>query len=569
MNKNSVWVNATQFFLKFLAICGLCYATSTPLFAQKPTELETPNTSVKEDDSLDSEPAWQEDPLISRGRYLTAASNCYGCHTNEPDYPYAGGKEFYTPFGTLYSSNITPDKITGIGSMNDEQFYKTLHQGRGKNGEHLYPVMPYDSYTQMTHDDVIAIKAYLLSERAIRQENRENNLSFPFSMRWILVGWNLFNFNKGEFSSDASKTAVINRGAYLATALGHCSTCHTPRTLTMGSEHKSGLSGDIVTTGWYAPNITPDTVSGIGRWSDEELTQYLTAGFAPGKANATGPMAATAVHSLSKLSDEDIQALIAWLRNQQPIRNKTDLSLPDARTQFEWGEAQDLSDQHRQTIKDYSATPSAINTSIEPVRFYYGACASCHGIDGTGSNNSTVPSLVHNSTLGRPNAHNVALVILNGSHRPAIGEHKEVFMPSFKHQFNDEELTALVNWLFQSYGRPQTQITQPDVAKLRLGENPVPPPIISIAKSISIAILSLLVIFVLGALIRYSPRIKAALKPGKRRKHNRMRNAMHTRSFAPETKFQQTKLKEPVQKKDTATPTLPAEEHVKEEKHSL
>lgn len=529
MTQNRIWTQTILSLFKFIVIFSLFLTMTSLLYAQ-------------EDTSPITVPSATEETMIAHGRYLVTASNCYGCHTNESAYPYAGGNAFTTPFGTLYSANITPDKVAGIGSLNDDQFYNILHNGKNKNGERLYPIMPYDSYTLMTREDVTAIKAYLFSQQAIRYDNKKNSLRFPFNMRWILGGWNVLNLKKGEFKPDASKTEVINRGAYLATALGHCGACHTPRTLSMGSEHKMGLSGGIIATGWYAPNITPDVVSGIGRWSDEELLQYFTTGQLVGKANATGPMASSSIHSLSHLSESDIKAIIAWLRDQQPIRNKADQVLLDARAQFEWGKPQDFSDQYRQTIKDYSAAPSAINTNIEPERFYYGACATCHGIDGQGVRSSTHPSLVRNSTLGRTNAYNVALVILNGSYKPTMGTHKEVLMPSFKDQFNDEEIAALTNWLFKNYGRPEIHITQDEVSKLRLGKTPIVPPVISIAKSISIAALALVVIFILGAVIRYSPRIKAAFGIGKRKKTYKNKEMPNrTTTFVPKNEKQSEK----------------------------
>src|SRR5882724_2855684 len=167
---------------------------------------------------------------LARGAYLTKAADCVACHTvPESGRPFAGGVAFKLPIGTIYSSNITADPVNGIGGWSDDAFVRAVRDGIGKNGEHLYPAFPYTSYTKLSRDDVLAIKAYLLSLPAASQANRVNDLGFPFNQRWAVGFWNAAFFKDRRFAADTAKPAEWNSGAYLATALGHCAECHTPR----------------------------------------------------------------------------------------------------------------------------------------------------------------------------------------------------------------------------------------------------------------------------------------------------------------------------------------------------
>lgn len=527
-----------KFMLRMLIACVLMLFTFTIVHAQ---ESQAALATQQASDPIAQKNEIVAETPFERGRRLTIAADCYACHTSDDNYPYAGGNGIPTPFGTLYPPNITPDKKTGIGLWSDEEFYNALHNGKNKKGQHLYPAMPYDSYTLISKEDAKLIKDYLFSQQAVQQQNRENELKFPFNVRGIMIGWNLFNFKGGEFKPDPAKSEKINRGAYLSAALGHCSTCHTPRNLTMGSDNSRNLAGDVITTGWYAPNITPDAISGIGLWKDEELAQYLKTGYVQNKSNAAGPMAEVIDKSLSKLPDDDIDAIIAWLRDQPAIRNKSDADQKDAKGNFGWGSPHDFTNTLRQSLNDYSATPSKLGVVINPSTIYYGACASCHGIDGTGVPKANFPSLVNNSALGQNNAFNVALVILNGVNRPAYQNDPEVFMPAYKNQFSDEEIAALTNWLFKNFGRPTTQITPSEVAKLRIDQSPIELPILAIAKSASIAVFALLVIFMLGAIIRYYPKIKA-LFSARRRKKYQMEAATRMATQYEATRYQKTRL---------------------------
>src|SRR6202030_2290956 len=261
--------------------------------------------------------------LLARGEYLTRAADCAACHTaaSTPEnslYPpngkqFAGGVPFKLPFGTIYSTNITPDRETGIGSWSDDDYVRALHRGMAPGGRYLYRAFPYTSFTAMSRDDALAIKAYLFSLPQQHVANRENDLSFPFSQRWGLAFWNLAFLRDRRFAPDSAQSAAVNRGAYLATALGHCGECHTPRNLAYGLESGREFAGDLL-VGWDAYNITSDKHFGVGHWSDAQLASFLSSAHAQGRGSAAGPMAEAVENSLQYLTSEDTSALVAYLR---------------------------------------------------------------------------------------------------------------------------------------------------------------------------------------------------------------------------------------------------------------
>src|SRR6478736_10544162 len=252
--------------------------------------------------------------LIERGAYLARAADCSACHTAPGGKEYAGGLGFKLPFGTLYSTNITPDKETGIGNYSDQDFLGAVHRGVRRDGARLYPAMPFTSYTYMTDDDALAIKAYLFSLPPVRAAIPENTLTFPFNQRWAMSFWSaLFNPDK-RFEPDTSKSPEWNRGAYLAEALAHCGECHTPRNLAFALNNRKKFAG-AVTAGWHAFNISSDRGSGIGGWNDKEIAAYLATGHASGRGTAAGPMGEAVDQSFSLVAPADIKALVVYLRS--------------------------------------------------------------------------------------------------------------------------------------------------------------------------------------------------------------------------------------------------------------
>ncbi len=193
--------------------------------------------------------------LVARGHYLAQAADCTACHTVPGGAPFTGGLAFKLPFGTIYSTNITADRETGIGTWSDDDFVRALHEGVAKDGSHLYPAFPYTSYTALSRDDAVAIKAYLFSLPPTHAPARQNALSFPFNQRWGMAFWNLVFLDQHRFHAAPDMSKDENRGAYLATALGHCGECHTPRNLAFAMKESRQFAGTVV-TGWRAYNIT-------------------------------------------------------------------------------------------------------------------------------------------------------------------------------------------------------------------------------------------------------------------------------------------------------------------------
>jgi len=221
--------------------------------------------------------------LVKRGEYLARAGDCFSCHTKQGGTPLAGGRQVQTPFGSISSPNITPDRDTGIGNWSDDDFYRVLHDGIDRQGRYVYPVMPFDYYTNVTRDDALAIKAFLFSQPPVNAPRPPSHLEFPFNIRTSLAGWRALFFTPGDFKADPSQPAAVQRGAYLVEGLGHCGACHTPRNELGGSKPGDALGGgELQGQGWFAPNITSDVRQGIGGWSDQQLVAYLKTGVAQG-----------------------------------------------------------------------------------------------------------------------------------------------------------------------------------------------------------------------------------------------------------------------------------------------
>ena len=252
---------------------------------------------------------------VERGRYLATAADCAACHTGSGRKPFAGGVALKTPFGTIVSPNITPDKEAGIGAWTDDEFVSALWEGRGHNGKRLFPAMPYPSFTQMSKDDVLAIRAYLKTVEPVTAKVESNLLPFPFNLRFNLAVWNLINFREGRYRPDSGRSADWNRGRYLVDALEHCGVCHTPKNLLGGDKRSAYLAGASL-QGWFAPSIVPNrNGKGVDAYKDDELFTLLRTG-QNGKDIPGGPMAEVISKSTSHLTDDDLRAMIAYLKDK-------------------------------------------------------------------------------------------------------------------------------------------------------------------------------------------------------------------------------------------------------------
>jgi mono/diheme cytochrome c family protein len=401
--------------------------------------------------------------IEEQGRRLAVAGDCMACHTiPDSDKPFAGGYAINSPFGKIFSTNITPSKTAGIGQYTEQQFAAAVRDGVRADGARLYPAMPYTSYVHLTDADVSALYAYFMhSVEPVDTPAPPTQLAFPFNIRLSMIGWNLLFLDSREGPVAPQANAQLQRGEYLTNTLEHCGACHTPRNPLMAEIKSKALSGGMVGP-WFAPNITSDSVSGIGGWSDAELVQYLRTGHADGKNQAGGGMAEAVQNSLQFLPDSDLQAIVAYLKSTTPIRTPG-----ETRPAHEYGgpvsgEAQ-LRGMASSTEHDSLKSGEAL---------YSGYCSSCHQPNGAGSKNQAYPSLFHNTATGLSNSANLLAAILYGVDRQEGGHH--VLMPRFDElsyvaQLNDQQVADIANYVLKNFGNPAQQVTAREVAVARQG----------------------------------------------------------------------------------------------------
>jgi mono/diheme cytochrome c family protein len=366
------------------------------------------------------------------------------CHTSQGGKEFAGGLAIRLPFGTLYSTNITPDKETGIGDYSDQDFLNAVHRGIRRDGARLYPAMPFSSYTYMTDADALAIKAYLFSLPPVRVVAAADTLMFPFNQRWAMTFWSIVFNPDTRFEPDASQSPEWNRGAYVAEALAHCGECHTPRNLAFALDNRRKFAG-AVTAGWRAFNISSDKTSGIGAWRDQDVASYLSIGHADGHGTASGPMGEAVDHSFSRLAPQDIGAVVAYLRSVPATASHdlpATLAPPAPASHKQGGGATDASGK----------------------LVFEGACVSCHGWTGE-SSISPFATLTGAWAVNDPSAVNVAQIVISGTRR--LTPEGAVPMPAFGSAYSDEEIAAVANYVTARFGSKGSQLTAKDVAELR------------------------------------------------------------------------------------------------------
>jgi mono/diheme cytochrome c family protein len=386
--------------------------------------------------------------LVAKGEYLTKAADCAACHTAPGGEPFAGGRAFKLPFGTIYSTNITPDRKTGIGQWNDAEFVRALHRGIGRNGEDLYPALPYTAYALLSTDDVLAIRAYLSTVRPVSLRNSDNTLAFPFNQRYVLRAWKLLFMPTRQWEPSAAHDAAWNRGSYLAEALAHCGDCHTPRNLMFATKSGRKYAGAVV-DGWKAYNITSDSETGIGAWSDAEIEQYLSSGHAPAHGSAGGGMGEAIDLSLRHLSSEDIAALTRYLRTIPAQRSELAARI----------------DHHPATLNGATAwSPGPDRSESIGFQIFASACASCHGWDGTGQQTDHAEFL-GSPAVNDPSGVNLVRAVLEGV---KIGSPRgDNLMPSFAAAYSDAEIAAVSNYVIGHFGGKRGSVTSADVRAAR------------------------------------------------------------------------------------------------------
>jgi mono/diheme cytochrome c family protein len=366
--------------------------------------------------------------LVKHGRELAAIGNCAACHTLRGGKDYAGGLPVPTPFGIIYSSNITPGAETGIGRWPEAAFRRAMRSGVNRDGQHLYPTFPYDHFTNVSDDDDRALYAFLMTRPPVHAPAHANQLPFPLDQRVVIAGWKLLFLHRGSYQPDATQSAEWNRGAYLVEGLAHCGACHTPRNA-LGAERASAsfAGGDV--DNWNAFAINAQSPSPVP-WTAEALFAYLRTGSHPDHGTARGPMAQV-VSNLSSVPNSDVRAISTYMAGVFGAPTT------DRKRQGD----QVLADTRSPPLQ----LPSAQASQADPAgaSIYTAACATCH------ESERALPyggvNLGLSTTLSAPDARNVANIVLSGV-RPVEGERSPI-MPGFAAGMNDDEIAALLNYL--------------------------------------------------------------------------------------------------------------------------
>jgi mono/diheme cytochrome c family protein len=372
---------------------------------------------------------------VARGRYLVDAGDCKACHTRPDGAPFAGGRGIGTPFGTIYSSNITPDPRTGIGTWSEADFYRALHKGVAHGGKNLYPIFPYTYLTRMRRGDVDAIRAYLLTLPPVEQRKPANHLPFPLNIRFLLKIWNALFFHAGEFRPDPAHSAEWNRGAYLVQGPGHCGGCHTPKNFLGADRHGKALQGGRLND-WVALNLTEDPRQGLAAWEKADIVDYLRGG-RNARSTASGSMQEVVYYSTSRMSDADLAAIATYLKD----------------------------------LPAKAPKPSAKAPSDEAMRaggaIFADVCSACHRSNGEGTP-GFFPPLVANSSVQARDPTTMVRIILQGSRAvPTPARPTAPGMPAFAWKLDDDEIASVATFVRNSWGNRAPPVAAARVGKLR------------------------------------------------------------------------------------------------------
>ncbi|SON58479.1 Alcohol dehydrogenase cytochrome c subunit precursor (plasmid) [Hartmannibacter diazotrophicus] len=392
--------------------------------------------------------------LVTRGEAVAREADCVACHSTPDSKPFVGGLEMGTPLGSIFATNITPDKETGIGNYSLADFDRAVRHGVTPDGRRLYPAMPYPSYVKMTDDDIEALYAFFMnSVQPVNQKNRSTSIEWPLNMRWPLALWNAVFVDAGVYSPKPQQDERWNRGAYLVQAAGHCGACHTPRGIAMNEKALDDtspvfLSGALL-DGWYAPSLRQDHNTGLGRWSEEDIYSFLRNGRNQ-HAIVFGSMTEAYNNSLQFMTDEDLRAISHYLK-----------SLPgDALRDGEhWA---------------YVATsePASSGSSPEGAQTYDARCAFCHGADGRGQNQWISPLAGAASSLIEQTDSQIN-VVLNGSGRVVTNGIPDAYrMPPLREQLTDQQIADVLTYVRSAWGNHGGPVKPDDVKTLREHTDP-------------------------------------------------------------------------------------------------
>lgn len=386
---------------------------------------------------------------IQHGEYLARAGDCAACHTAPGGVPFAGGLKMTTPIGAIYSTNITPDKQTGIGEYSLQAFSDAVRKGVARDGTRLYPAMPYPSFAKISDDDVRDLYLYFTHQvKPVAQQNKDSDIPWPLNIRWPLALWNLAFREDGSYRPDAKQSAEWNRGAYLVQGLGHCGTCHTPRGIgfqekALTQSDSAYLSGGTL-EGWHAANLRADPVGGLGNWRTEDITRFLKTGH-NSRFAAFGSMVDVVQDSTQHLSDADLQAIAGYLQ-----------SLPG--------------DSRQKPPQADAKTAKALfsgDVSRPGAQAYLDNCAACHRSNGLGYRD-TFPQLAHNPALLDEDPSSLISIIINGSRTPmTVSAPTGLTMPDFGWRLSDEQVAQVASFVRNSWGNHAPAVTAEQVREIR------------------------------------------------------------------------------------------------------
>ncbi|MFQ6576414.1 c-type cytochrome [Pseudomonas sp. UM16] len=375
---------------------------------------------------------------VKRGEYLARAADCMACHTAEGGAPFAGGLPIHSPFGTIWGSNITPDKEFGIGGYSADEFFAALTQGKRKDGANLYPAMPYTSYHLITREDSDAIHAYMMSVAPIHRPAPETRLSFPFNVRMGLSGWNMLYGKSVELQSTEGKSPTWQRGQYMVEVLGHCGECHTPRNSIGALQQDKRLTGGLL-NGYLAPSLLAQDLAERG-WTTPDLTTFLKHGMSA-QGSMFNEMFPVVHHSTQHLEDADLAAMATYLLGDQPPPAKVVKAVA-------FDQLSDSAKRGRQQ--------------------YFNVCAGCHGVEGEGKPHIAV-AMQGNTVLRQADSRNLAKVILDGIREQQFtGFERMQPMPGFADKLSDEQVVDLINYLREAWGGLPGDLGVQQLAQLKV-----------------------------------------------------------------------------------------------------
>jgi mono/diheme cytochrome c family protein len=372
--------------------------------------------------------------VIAKGKALTEIGDCASCHTADPAKPFAGGKRIDTPFGGIYSPNLTPDPDTGLGRWSDEDFVRALRYGVAPNGSRYYPAFPYPNFTKLIREDILAIRAYLATLAPVRNAAPPPELRWPLNYRALMRGWNYLFFKPGIFQLDQSKPADWNRGGYLVEALAHCGACHTPKNF-FGADRRGQAFAGGRAAGMFAPRLDGAARSGLKSWSVDDIVEYLQSG-RNAKSHAGELMSEVVLNSTSKMSDADVRAIAVYLK-----------ALPAG-------------------PPEPDVTPPSPEQMARGEKIYRPACIACHEADGSGAPR-IYPPLPGNANLQSADPTSTLRIILDGAQSVTTPRApNKGSMPAYP-AFSDQEIADVATYIRNAWGNAAPIVTPEQVAKAR------------------------------------------------------------------------------------------------------